>query len=677
MRYLTRIALLFCILLAFPIDASAREDVSRWTSRIFAKGQQPPFSFCLDGVPSSEFIRSWKWASEQMACSDTACTAMRYSWSGRGLQVICEVKLCPSAGEAEWVLRFKNLSNSNSGQISQINTADLQLAFAKKGDIVLHYAEGNKISRADYAPRSLTLPQGQSCCFCPAGGRSSEEAFPFYNIESPSSRSGAIMAIGWSGTWFSSFAKTGRKSLDVKAGLPSADLYLKPGEEIRTPSVAFIFWEGTRMNGHNALRRYILEHHSRIGSRRDYLCSGFNYRDPQPFGEYSAITAQWAVAMIERYRQFGLNPDIYWMDAGWHHGASDFLHGRSWANTTGNWRVDARRFPDGMKPISDAAHAAGAQFLLWFEPERVVRGTEWALEHPEWMLEYPLHPAGSEESSWLLFDLGNDQACNWLCKYYGDMIEAGGIDCYRQDCNIKPAVYWAYNDEPGRAGMREIRHIENLYRFWDYLLERFPGILIDNCASGGKRLDWESIARTVPLWRSDYYHYDDPDGYQCHTYGLNFWLPVHGTGILLPDEYSFRSSLSSTLIYNWKITEPGVSIEQMQHNIAVYRDIRDYYFEDYYPLSGTGDLTGHDVWLAYQMHRPSDGSGIVVAFRRKDAPQGEYTVKLGGIDVSRNYTLEFESASQTCRVSGKTLSEGYVLHLEQPGTSLLIKYCLE
>ena len=181
----------------------------------------------------------------------------------------------------------------------------------------------------------------------------------------------------------------------------------------------------------------------------------------------------------------------------------------------------------------------------------------------------------------------------------------------------------------------------------------------------------------MPLWRSDYYHYDDPDGYQCHTYGLNFWLPVHGTGILLPDEYSFRSSLSSTLIYNWKITEPGVSIEQMQHNIAVYRDIRDYYFEDYYPLSGTGDLTGHDAWLAYQMHRPSDGSGIVVAFRRKEAPQGEYTIKLGGIDVSRNYTLEFESASQTCRVSGKTLSEGYVLHLERPGTSLLIKYCLE
>lgn len=80
-------------------------------------------------------------------------------------------------------------------------------------------------------------------------------------------------------------------------------------------------------------------------------------------------------------------------------------------------------------------------------------------------------------------------------------------------------------------------------------------------------------------------------------------------GILLPDQYSFRSSLSSALQCNWKVTEPGVSVLDMQQRIKEYRDIREYYYEDYYPLSGTGDLTGSDVWLAYQMHRPSDGSG--------------------------------------------------------------------
>ena len=146
-----------------------------------------------------------------------------------------------------------------------------------------------------------------------------------------------------------------------------------------------------------------------------YLSSGFNYRDPQPFGEYSCITSEWAVAMINRYRQFGLVPDVFWLDAGWHTGASDYQEGKNWASTTGNWTVDRERFPDGMKPVSDAAHAAGAKFMLWFEPERVVKGTQWAVEHKEWMLDCP-QPAGSEEADWLLFDLVNDEACDWLCR---------------------------------------------------------------------------------------------------------------------------------------------------------------------------------------------------------------------------------------------------------------------
>ena len=256
----------------------------------------------------------------------------------------------------------------------------------------------------------------------------------------------------------------------------------------------------------------------------------------------------------------------------------------------------------------------------------------------------------------------------------GDLIEENGIDYYRQDFNMLPAGYWRDADEPGRSGIKEIRHIENLYKFWDYLLERFPGLLIDNCASGGKRLDWESIGRSAPLWRSDYYHYDDPDGYQCHTYGLNFFLPIHGTGILLPDQYSFRSSLSSALQCNWKVTEPGVSVLDMQQRIREYRDIREYSYEEYYPLAGTGDLTGSDVWLAYQMHRPSDDSGIVVAFRRQDAPDAEYTVRLGGLTPDASYTLvDCDTQAETVR-SGRELTEGLTLRLDNPKSSLLIKY---
>ena len=491
--------------------------ISSWIDSRFSKGAALPFSFALDGVPSSEFMGRWKRSRQVLPSADPSAVSFRYTWTGskEGLSVICDVTGYPESNLVEWVVRFRNISGNNSGQISDVKVADMRMKFPSAGPVSLHYAEGNKISRADYAPRTALLEGDRSVRFEPTGGRSSSEAFPFYNIESKASGQGVMMSVGWSGTWFSDFKSVDSKSLDVSAGMPDVDLYLRPEEEIRVPSVAFLFWSGQQMDGHNRFRRFLLEHRYRKvhGEQvRNYLSSGFNYRDPQPFGEYSCITSEWAVAMINRYRMFGLAPDIFWLDAGWHTGASDYQHGQNWASTTGNWTVDAKRFPQGMKPVSDAAHAVGAKFMLWFEPERVVKGTQWSVEHKDWMLDCP-QPKGSEQAGWLLFDLGNDEACDWLCRYYGDLMEENGVDWYRQDCNIQPAPYWAYNDEPGRKGMKEIRHIENLYRFWDYLIERFPEMVIDNCASGGKRLDWETVSRSVPLWRSDYYHYDDPDGY--------------------------------------------------------------------------------------------------------------------------------------------------------------------
>ena len=683
----TIIALTSALLLALgAIPASAqvrlhmqgdKTDIARWIDSRFAKGQLPPFSFILDEKPSEEFLRSWRWSRTAPASTDKNVVLRTFTYTDprSGLEVVCDVKGYPEFRAVEWVLHFHNTSAKNSGQLTRVKVVDFDMVYPAAGALKIHYAEGNKISKADYAPRTAEFRTEQPLHIEPHGGRSSEEAFPFFNLESEASQQGVMVAVGWTGTWFADLEKRDPSRLTLAAGMLNTDLYLYPGEQIRTPSVALMFWSGDRMNGHNRFRRLVLAHHSRKvdGSPFYPLCSAFNYRDPQPCGEYSCLTADWAIAMVRRYSMFELTPDVFWLDAGWHTGAGDFRHGKSWANTTGNWTVDRERFPEGLKPVSDAVHEAGAKFMVWFEPERVVKGTQWATEHKEWMLDTEW-PEGSEQSTWYLFDLGNDEACDWLCKYYGDLIEENGIDYYRQDFNMLPAGYWRDADEPGRSGIKEIRHIENLYKFWDYLLERFPGLLIDNCASGGKRLDWESIGRSAPLWRSDYYHYDDPDGYQCHTYGLNFFLPIHGTGILLPDQYSFRSSLSSALQCNWKVTEPGVSVLDMQQRIREYRDIREYYYEDYYPLSGTGDLTGSDVWLAYQMHRPSDDSGIVVAFRRQNAPDAEYTVRLGGLTPDASYTLvDCDTQAETVR-SGRELTEGLTLRLDNPKSSLLIKY---
>ena len=330
--------------------------------------------------------------------------------------------------------------------------------------------------------------------------------------------------------------------------------------------------------------------------------------------------------------------------------------------------MDEKRFPNGLKPLSEAAHEAGAKFMVWFEPERVAVGSQIAEEHPEWLLKR------SNDPNNLLFDLGNPEALNWMCEHIGDLIEKNGIDYYRQDFNMHISPYWAEADEPDRVGIHEIRHVEGLYAYWDYLRERFPGLLIDNCAGGGRRLDLETMSRSAPLWRTDY-SYGEVNGYQCHTYGLNFYLPIHGTGLYKTDPYSVRSALGSATVLNWKLNVLEGSIADMQQIIAQYKELRPYYYEDYYPLTGTArELTFDNAWLAYQMHRPSDQSGIVVAFRRKDNQQGSIRVRLRGVDPAKTYRVLNDNDGTVTTRSGAELAEGIDLQIAEAPGSLLLRY---
>lgn len=673
------------LLLSIPLQAQQMIQYDRrgvkieeWINQAFAKGKTPPFSFVYGGKSSKDFVASWSYSRVKLTSDDDNVLKYRFTYASiqAGLKVECDVDGYLDYDAVKWVLHFTNIGNGNSRTLSSVNVIDVDFEYPDNGDFILHSAEGNHISKSDFHPRSTVMEKGENIRHMPEGGRSSETAFPFFNIETPSNQ-GFVFAIGWSGTWVSDFIKNKENGIEVKSGMKRFESYLLPGESIRTPSMCLLFWKSeNRIDGNNKFRRFVLAHQSRKinGQFAHYpLSSGFNYRDPEPCTEYSCLTEDYAIAMIRRYTQFGLIPEVYWLDAGWYAGASNYENGQTWANTVGNWSVDSIRFPRGLKPVADEVHKVGAKFMVWFEPERVIEGTQWAVEHPEWMLR--LHD--TEDDSWLLFDLGNKEAREWMTRQIVDLIRENGIDYYRQDFNMRPDAYWEANDEPGRTGMKEVRHIEGLYAFWDDLMTEFPELLIDNCASGGRRLDMETIPRSAPLWRSDYYHYDDPDGYQGHTYGLNFFLPLHGTGILQTDPYSFRSSISSALIYNWKITDKSVSYIDMQERLKEYAEVRPYFYEDYYPLVGIEDLTRDNIWLAYQMHKPSDQSGIVVAFRREKCDDSQLIVKLGGLDLNSQYLIKDKDNPERQFVkTGKELSEGFELNIDEPKGSLLLHYTI-
>ena len=664
--------LLFLSVLTTQAQSSTTQNgkplqVERWIKSQFGKGKTPPFSFEYGGQPSSTILSKCKHSLTRLPSKENqVCYIATYTDNKTGLKVECEVTGWTDFGVVEWVLRFENTGTDISPRISHVETADITFqhpAFAP----VVYYANGSNASRSDFAPCEQTLTQGNSLTMEPQGGRSSDNAFPFFNIQT-SSREGVLVAIGWTGTWQSTITSFDSKRVHLKAGLKHLDAGLLPGERIRAVSVCLLFWQGDRMTGHNRFRRFMLAHHSRQidGQPAWYpMFGGFNWGDPAPCNEYTCMTTEYAIALVQRTKLFGLKPEAFWLDAGWYAEAADHATGKNWYNTVGNWKPDPERFPAGFKPISDYIHMkADAKFMVWFEPERVYKGSQWERQHPEWMLA-----AGGDNR---LLNIGIPDACKWLSQTIGNFLEENGIDYYRQDFNIAPESIWLANDTEGRRGMTEVKYIMGLYDYWDYLLTRFPSLLIDNCASGGRRIDYETMLRSAPMWRTDY-NYGEPVGYQCHTYGLEFYLPQHATGSYHVNPFDSRSSLGSAVVFNWKLTQQGESFTDMAQTMQEFQEVRPYFYEDFYPLSGTGDLTGDNIWLAYQLHRPSDDTGYIVAFRRAACEEPTCEVRLSGLNPSATYRIYNKDNGQTEDYTGRQLSESLTLTLPQPRTSLLLK----
>jgi len=652
-------------------------NVHQWIEQHFAKGTIPPFSFVYGGKDAKTFITRWKYSVEKQPSDDFNEEKSIYSYQDEksGLLVKCYVTSYKDFPAVEWVLKFSNTSASNTPVIENAEVVDQLFAYKRGGTFVLHHSKGSNAQPDDYMPLDDTLTIGSNVYMTPAGTRGSSDntAFPFFNIEGPSS-GGVMVAIGWTGKWYANVKQTAVTTVWLNAGMERMKLFLYPKEEIRTPRTCLLFWSGKdRMRGHNQFRQFILAHHTRKidGRFTDLpLSASVSPSGPGCNGFFGCLTDSFALALIDRFKRLDIVPDVFWMDAGWYEG------GNEWWEGVGNWTVDKKRFPNGLKPIADAAHKAGSKFLVWFEPERVRKGTKFEKEHPEWLLEYPgtRNREDIYNRDTYLFNLGNQEARLWLTDYISDFLKKEGIDYYRQDFNwVDSQGSWKIKDKSGRIGMSEIRHIEGLYAFWDSLLVRFPDLIIDNCASGGRRIDLETISRSSPLWQSDYL-LDEPDGYQNHTYGLNFYLPLHGTGTKSTIPYDFRSALSSTLVLFWDVYHDSLSIHEMHKRVAEFKKLRPYYYGDYYPLTETAHLLKDSVWLAYQLNRPDQGDGIIMAFRRKNCNEESLTVKLRGVDTKESYVLIDEDTHIKITKTGEELIKGFTLTLNEKHESLLIWY---
>ncbi|MDP6125445.1 MAG: alpha-galactosidase, partial [Candidatus Latescibacteria bacterium] len=437
--------------------------------------QSPPLSFTIGDQSSNAVFSSW----DRSKIDDGG---WRYSDSETELAVEVTVRQFDDAKVVEWMVRFINDGDETSPIITDVLPLNFSWEMSEDDDLHLGHANGSLCRMDDFVPTTTKIRRGEEKTLEPMGGRSSNGVMPFFNVITDDG--GFTVAVGWSGGWRSKLNRDD-SGCRLIAGMTETSIALGPKESFRTPKMLLVEWDGTEPEiGDNAIRRLLLEHYIPQSEGEPALPPIAHPRQLVYYLTQKADEADHLEA-VERAGELGL--EAFWVDALWYGGGGD------WWEEVGSWRVRKDRFPNGLKPIADAAHEKGMKFVLWFEPERVRAGTDIHRNHPEYLLSI------DGDSDNFLYDLGNRDACEFMTDLISEIITEVGVDIYRQDCNIELLPYWEQADGPDQIGFTEAKHIEGLYWMWDELVRRHPGLLIDNCASGGRRIDLETTSRSFPL----------------------------------------------------------------------------------------------------------------------------------------------------------------------------------
>ncbi len=477
------------------------------------------------------------------------------------LSVTVESTFYPEYDAYDYAVYFKNAGSEDSKVLRKVVAADIKF---KGEEPRLKGILGDYVNQ--YAPYDTDLTQ-TPVNFVNTSGRPCAETFPYFNLETENG--GALLAIGWGGTWQADFVyDTSEKATRFTGtGTVGMRTYLKPGETVRTPLIGVVrYYERDEDKAMNLWRRWLVDCvYPRENANTDETVNPFSTTyhcfdtDNDAKNHTDGSTAEdhtsWKKSVDEMFGH-GLDYDVQWVDAGWYLDPYGKTVPTDWWGTVGTWELDNVKWPgDTFRDRIDYAHEHGQKFLVWFEPERVTH-LDGLVKNYGYDRTWALSDHGNNNS--YVSNLGNKDCLDWTLGRILSFMDKYDVDLYREDFNIYPGPFWTIGDGyegRDRTGITENLYIQGHYALWDGILERAAEkgkpTWLDSCASGGNRNDLETLRRSIPINRSDSDRFTSTLRLSL-TPNLNKWLPFNGAvakdGATLVDNTCDRYALRASYL---------------------------------------------------------------------------------------------------------------------------------
>ncbi|WP_027408518.1 alpha-galactosidase [Anoxybacteroides tepidamans] len=409
---------------------------------------------------------------------------------------------------------------------------------------------------------------------------------------------------------------------------------LAPGESFQTPEVVMVYSD----QGLNGMSQTFHELY------RTRLARGVFRDRERPIlinnweATYFRFNEEKILQLAKAAAELGI--ELFVLDDGW------FGKRDNDKSSLGDWFVDRRKLPHGLKGLAQHINSMGMQFGLWVEPEMISVDSELYRKHPDWCLHVPNRPR-SEGRNQLVLDYSRQDVCDYIIETISNVLKSAPISYVKWDMNRHMTEVGSAALPPERQRETAHRYMLGLYRVMDEITSRFPHILFESCSGGGGRFDPGILYYMPQTWTSDNtdavsrlkIQYGTSLVYPAIAMGAHVsTVPNHQVRRVTPLETRGHVAMSGNFGYELDVTKlSDKEREQVKEQIAFYKQIRRLVqFGTFYRI-----LSPFEGNEAAWMFVSEDRSEAFVAYFRMlseaNAPLSFFRLK--GLDPNKNYEM--------------------------------------
>ncbi len=346
---------------------------------------------------------------------------------------------------------------------------------------------------------------------------------------------------------------------------------------------------------------------------------------------YFDFTEERLVEIAEKARECGV--ELFVLDDGW------FGERSSDSAGLGDWTANRQRLPGGITGLAEKIEALGLKFGLWFEPEMVNKDSDLYREHPDWVISTPDRRMSQGRNQYVL-DFSRKEVVDAIYAQMSVILKEARVSYIKWDMNRSITECYSGALPADRQGEVYHRYILGVYDLYERLINEFPEVLFESCASGGGRFDPGMLYYAPQAWTSD-----DSDAVERLRiqYGTSMCYPVSSMGThvsAIPNHQIFRNTPLHTranvayfgtfgyeLDLNRLTEEEQKAVKEQIVFMKKYREVLQ--FGTFYRLKSP--FEGNEtVWMVVSEDRKT---ALVGWYRVLNCVNGSYTrVRLEGLN---------------------------------------------